>query len=57
MGLVAVTQAFHFATLEEYYSGGLYLGVGNGVTDGSVGLIAIFLYCGIAGTEVFKNTV
>lgn len=44
-----MTQAFHFSTLEEYYVGGLYLGVGNGVTDGSVALIALFAYCGYAG--------
>lgn len=57
MGLVAVTQSFHFSTLEEYYTGGLFLGIGNGVTDGSIVLIGMFIFCGVAGTEVFKNTV
>jgi hypothetical protein len=55
--LVAVSQAFQFATLEEYYVGGLYLGIGNGVTDASVVIIALFTFCGFAGTEIWKNTV
>lgn len=55
--LIAATQSFYFATLEEYYTGGLYLGVGNGVTDGSLGLIALFMYAGYAGNDVFKNEI
>eukprot|EP00347_Sterkiella_histriomuscorum_P019715 403340566 len=57
LGLVAVTQAFHFSTLEEYYIGGLYLGIGNGVTDGSALLIALFIQCGISGQEFWRDSV
>lgn len=42
-GMAAVNQSFHFCTLEEYYIGGLFLGIGNGVTDASVPLIGLFL--------------
>jgi hypothetical protein len=42
---------FHFATLEEYYVGGLWLPVMNGVTDGSAVLIAINIIIGITGSE------
>jgi ethanolaminephosphotransferase len=49
--LVAVTQSFHFCTLEEYYIGGLYLGPFNGVTDGSAAIIGIFLITGIFGYD------
>ena len=52
--LLASTQAFYFSTLEEYYTGGLYLGIGNGVTDGSALIIGLFIYCGIYGNESFK---
>lgn len=55
--LIASTQAFYFATLEEYYTGGLYLGVGNGVTDGSLAIIGLFMYAGYAGNDVFKNEI
>jgi len=47
--LLAITQSFYFSTLEEYYIGGLFLGPFNGVTDGSVLIIAIFLVSGIFG--------
>lgn len=48
-------MSFYFSTLEEYYIGGLFLGVGNGVTDGSVVLIFLFLYTGYRGNDVFKE--
>lgn len=54
-GLIATTQSFHFSTLEEYYTGGLFLGIGNGVTDGSVLIIAIFLASGIFGNQIFDT--
>jgi ethanolaminephosphotransferase len=53
--LLASTMSFYFSTLEEYYIGGLFLGVGNGVTDGSVVLIFLFLYTGYRGNDVFKE--
>ena len=49
LGLVAITQSFHFSTLEEYYVGGLFLGVGNGVTDGSGLLIGLIAFSGAVG--------
>jgi hypothetical protein len=41
--------------LEEYYIGGLYLGIFNGVTDGSVLIISVYLYCAICGNSLFIN--
>lgn len=43
--------SFHFSTLEEYYTGGLFLGPGNGVSDGSATVIAGFIVMGIYGNE------
>jgi ethanolaminephosphotransferase len=53
--LLAITQSFHFSTLEEYYIGGLYLGPLNGVTDGSVLIMAVFLVSGIFGTSFWAS--
>ena len=53
--LLGPTQSFYFSTLEEYYIGGLFLGVGNGATDGSFPIIALFIYCGMYGNDGFKN--
>lgn len=33
------------------------MGIGNGVTDGSVAIIGLFLYTGYVGNEVFLNKV
>ena len=55
--LLGPTQSFYFSTLEEYYIGGLFLGVGNGVTDGSLPIIALFIYCGMYGNDSFKNEI
>lgn len=52
--LIALTMAissFHFSTLEEYYTGGLFLGPGNGISDGSVGIVGIFIVLGMFGNE------
>ncbi|CDW80744.1 cdpalcohol phosphatidyltransferase [Stylonychia lemnae] len=57
LGVGAVGQSFYFCTLEEYYIGGLYLGVGNGVTDGSVLLIALFLLQAFTDSAFFEKTV
>ncbi len=57
LALLASTGSFYFSTLEEYYTGGLFLGVGNGVTDGSLPIILIFLYCGAAGNQIFKEII
>ena len=55
--LLGSTQSFYFSILEEYYIGGLFLGIGNGVTDGSAPIIALFLYSGLYGTDFFKSEV
>ena len=39
--------------MEEYYSGGLFLPVLNGVTDGSLILILLFVVAGILGNDIF----
>lgn len=55
LGIISCTQSFYFATLEEYYTGGLYLGVGNGVTDGSALIIALFSFAGYLGNDIFTQ--
>jgi len=50
LGLVAgASLTFHLALLEQYYIGGVVLGKGNLITDGSFGLYAFYLFLGIAG--------
>ena len=51
IALISAISSFHFSTLEEYYTGGLFLGPGNGISDGSVGIIGIFFLLGIFGNE------
>ena len=48
-------SAFYFTILEEYYTGGLFLGVINGVTDGSLLIVGLFVYMGVAGNAIFTN--
>jgi len=43
--------AFHFCTLEEYYTGGLFLGDINGITEGSFLIFGIFILMGIKGND------
>ncbi len=50
-----VCSAFHYSILEEYYTGGLFLGLFNGVTDGSVLMIGLNLYMGFFGTQIFAD--
>jgi len=49
-------MSFFISTLEEYYTGGLFLGVGNAITDGSIILIVLFSCLGIYGNEFFLDT-
>ena len=49
--------AFHLSTLEEYYTGGLYLGKFNAISDGSVPLILLYVGLGFFGNEWVLNTV
>ena len=51
LALITTITCFHFATLEEYYAGTLILPVCNGVSDGSILLITVFLATGIFGYE------
>ena len=46
--------SFHFSTLEEYYTGGLFLGPGNGISDGSGGVIGLFIFMGFFGNDFWK---
>jgi len=48
LGIVSVYAAFHFATLEEYYTGTLYLPPLNGVSDGSIVIILATFISGCA---------
>lgn len=54
--VAATCASFHFSTLEEYYTGGLFLGPLNGISDGSLGIIGLFSLMGIFGNG-FWNTV
>jgi ethanolaminephosphotransferase len=45
--------SFHFSTLEEYYTGGLYLGPFNGISDGSLAIYVFFFTMGIFGNNYF----
>jgi hypothetical protein len=51
LGVITACMPFHFATLEEYYVGGLWLPVLNGVTDGSVVLIGVNIMIGVMGSQ------
>jgi hypothetical protein len=51
LAFTAAISSFHFSTLEEYYTGGLFLGPGNGISDGSAGVIGIFLALGFFGND------
>ena len=51
MAFASAIASFHFSTLEEYYTGGLFLGPGNGISDGSFGVISIFIVLGIYGND------
>lgn len=52
--ITGATALFYFTTLEEYYVGGLFLKVGNGVTDGSLPVIIGLIVLGFTGTDVMQ---
>lgn len=57
-GLVFVHLAnavFHFATLEEYYVGGLFLPIGNAISDGSLIYYIVMLIPAFFGNEIFRH--
>ena len=51
----SLMTSFHLATLEEYYIGTLALPVCNGVSDGSVLLISLFIVTGICGETIWTH--
>lgn len=55
--LLAPTMTFYFSTLEEYYTGGLFIGIGNAVTDGSAILIGMFIFAGVVGNSIFTTPI
>lgn len=55
--LMTIYACFHFATLEEYYVGILRLPVCNGVSDGSVMMIILFIATGIFGNDFWAKGV
>jgi len=56
LALTTPQMPFYFTTLEEYYTGGLFLGPCNGVTDGSIVLIAVFLFTAVVGNSWWTST-
>ena len=57
LGLLAPLMGFYFEIIHQYYTGKLVLGVGNGVTDGSVLMYGLYIFSGIKGNEVFKYVI
>jgi hypothetical protein len=53
----ATCASFHFSTLEEYYTGGLFLGPLNGISDGSLGIIGLFCLMGIFGNGFWGTVI
>jgi len=47
--------SFFFSTLEEYYTGGLFLLPGNGVTDGSLGIYVSMMFMAYFGNDYWKD--
>ena len=55
--IIAVLASFYFSTLEEYYTGGLYLGLGNFITDGSALVIGLYIAMGIWGNNFWLTII
>jgi hypothetical protein len=49
--MLGIYSAFHFITLEEYYSGVLYLGPFNGVSDGLMIVLGLTTTCIFTGNN------
>ncbi len=54
LGVIGVTSTFYYTMIEEYYTGGLFLGPFNGVSDGSVVLYTFFIIGAFLGNETFN---
>jgi len=46
---------FHLCTLQDYHTGGLFLPIGNAISDGSVPLIGILIILGFIGNGVMTE--
>ena len=46
MAVASSCASFYFTTIEEYYTGGMFLQIGNAVTDGSGPTIMFICYMG-----------
>jgi len=57
LAIVTVYAAFHFATLEEYYSGTLYLPPFNGVSDGSIVICLAMFVSGCTTNEFWADEI
>jgi hypothetical protein len=55
MMICCIYSAFHFVTLEEYYSGYLYLPIFNPVSDGSIAIILLDLYTAYHGNNFWAT--
>lgn len=55
--MMCVYSAFHFVTLEEYYSGYLYLPIFNGVSDGSIAIVGLSFLTATVGNNVWATPV
>ena len=53
--MIGIYSAFHFVTLEEYYSGYLYLPIFNGVSDGSIAIVALSFATGFVGNNIWAT--
>lgn len=57
LSMVISTMPFYFSTLEEYYTGELYLPLINGANEGSIAIASFFLISGVFGNDLFFQTV
>ena len=55
--ILPALMGFYFEIIHQYYTGKLVLGLGNGVTDGSVIMYALFVVSGIMGNDIFLHQV
>ena len=55
--MIGLYSAFHFTTLEEYYTGTLYLGPCNGVSDGSFVIVVASFITGIVGNNFWATPI
>lgn len=54
--MIAATQPFYFAVLEQYYTGDLVLPEINGIDEGSFVYVILCFLCGYYGPDAFNET-